>query len=126
MKKVKFYAIGNEESFNYYVFEKKDKAIEEVSKVLIEIFKEKIYLFSHYEDKNKKEHRRKINFEKEFDEHQTIASFKKDKTRIDIFYGKKKAFLTIHCSLDLRKKFNEKLARIMSMPKIKKSSSSKK
>jgi hypothetical protein len=112
MKNIKLYSIGNEKNYNYYIFDKKNYVIEILEKILNRTTDLKLYL--HEVDKNYNQ--RKINFEKTKEHHSHIINLK-NKTRLDIFYGTKKIFLILHCTLSTRKKFNEELEKISYMPK---------
>lgn len=115
-KKIKIYAIGNQENYNYYILNKKQKVIEILSKLIFDVFNADLSLYK--EDNNKKEkwERIKIDFEARKDIHEKIGN----EPRIDIFYGDKKIYLTINCPLKLRLKFNNELFKIGSMPKERK------
>ena len=114
MKKIKLYAIGNEGNFNYYVFDKKNETIKTLAKLLSKIIKVDWHLHRTTKDQRQV----KINFEKIKEHHESLK--KKGKTnRIDIFYGTKKIFITIHCPKNTRKKFNTELGEISYMPKPK-------
>jgi len=119
MKKIKLYAIGNKKDFNYYIFDKTNEVIKILSKLFSEVFKVYFKLFEEYEDKRGKWKSKDINFEKIKDSHRNVSDYD-DKGRIDIFYGDKKIFVTIHCSQKRRLKFNEELAKISSIVKSKK------
>lgn len=117
MKKVKLYGIGNEGNFNYYEFDKN----KEVHKILRGIFLKEFDIDwplkrERFGDNDKKEIM-KVDILKNKDMHETMS---KEGVRIDIFYGDKKMFLTIHCSPELRLKFNEGLFNIAIMLKPKK------
>lgn len=115
LKKIKLYGIGNQETYNYYIFDKKQKTIEILSELMQKVFKAYINLYEEYDNKKDKWKRKKINFEANKDVHQKIN----DEPRIDIFYGDKKIYLTINCSWELRLKFNNELFKVAKMPKEK-------
>jgi hypothetical protein len=115
-KKITLHAIGNDENFNYYIFDKKQNVMELLSKILWKIFG----IDPLSEDSISK---KKINIEKFTDIHFSDSS---NKGRLDIFYGNKKMFLSLHCSEKLRLKFNEELSKIAIMPKPKKIKSKRK
>lgn len=118
MKKIKLYGIGNGKKFNYYIFDKKQEVIEILSKLLHDNLGLSLDL---YEEKGEGENiiRKDIKFEKLIDEHQEIWKIGKNE-RADIFYGNKKMFLTICCSLKLRAIFNYELGSVSLMPRAKK------
>ncbi len=116
MKKIKLYAIGNEGKYNYYIFEKKQEMFESIAELILKVFSLDIPFYRIYEQKGKTI-RKKRDFEKMNDYHE---SFDHDKKRIDVFYGRKRVFLTILCPLNLREEFNEELGKISYMPKDKK------
>lgn len=120
MKKIKLYAIGNENKLNYYIIDKKQKSIENIARLFSEIFKLYLDFHKEYEDTNGVWRSRKINLEKIKDKHKSISNYSNN-NRIDIFFGEKRAFITISCSQTLRKKFNEELIKISKMPKTRKS-----
>lgn len=104
MKKIILHSIGNQDNFNYYIFDKKQNVMEILSKILFDIFEaEPLYIPG----------KKKINIEKFTDVHHGDFG----KIRLDIFYGNKKMFVSIHCSENLRLKFNEELFKIAEMPK---------
>lgn len=108
MKKIKILSIANDSkyNFNYYLFEKK----KEIHKVLAPIFYDVFRLRWPLEDLDKKEKNYvKINIEKNEDKHENLSLSGMGKARIDIYYGRKKMYITIHCSPKLRIKFNNKL-----------------
>jgi hypothetical protein len=118
MKKIKLYGIGNFEKFNYYIFDKKQEVVEIISKLLYNTLGLRLDLHEEKED-GKNIIQKEINFEKLDDEHQEIWAIGKNE-RADIFYGNKKIFLSIYCSLKFRAKFNERLKEISLMLKPKK------
>jgi hypothetical protein len=111
MTKIKLYSIGNEENFNYYVFDKKQKVAEYLSMISHKVLG--IYL-----EFDNPENTKKINIEKYKDYHEGHSST--EKVRLDIFYGDKKMFVTIICSKKDRLRLNEELFKIAEMPKPKK------
>jgi hypothetical protein len=109
MVKIKLYAIGNEEDFNYYIFDKKQEVFDILNKIFLIDFGIDWGL-SHCDlGKNKK-----VNIEKYTDIHE---SDKNSELRIDLFYGKNKIYFTLICPLNLRMKFNESLFKYAVMPK---------
>jgi hypothetical protein len=115
MKKIKLYSIGNKKDYNYYVFDKKNKVIEIIAKILGAVFQASWPLYSENHDTGKS---RKINFENSKEGHSNIIGGNSN-AKIDVFYGAKKLTLIIHCNLSLRRKLNEKLGEISHMPKQK-------
>jgi hypothetical protein len=115
-KKIKLHAIGNQKTYNYYIFDKKQEVIEILNKLVWKIFKLDLGLYEEYNNKTGKWKRKKINTETQKDIHKTIGN----EPRIDIFYGDKKMYLTINSPWGLRLKFNNELFKIGSMPKEKK------
>lgn len=110
IKKIILHSIGNQDNLNFYVFDKKQNVMEILSKILWEIFEfEPLYIPG----------KKKVNIEKFTDIHHSDYG-KGMSSRIDIFYGKKKMFVAIHCSEELRLKFNESLFKYAKMPKPKK------
>jgi len=120
IKKIKLYAIGNEEDFNYYIFDKKEEVIKIINKLFLEVFKTSFHLYEGYEDKRGRWRDKKINFEKRKDFYENVSRKYDGDPRIDMFYGNKKIFITINCSEKERLKFNEKLSKVSAMPKEKK------
>ncbi len=118
MKKIILHGLGNEESFNYYIFDKRQKIAEEISKILYKIFKLNWDFFEEVSNKGVYI-RKKRNIEKYKDSHESIVHANNE-SRFDVFYGDKKMFITINCSQDLRLKFNKELFKIAKMPKHKK------
>lgn len=119
IKKLEIDSIGNDGDFNYYIFDKKQNIIEKLSEIIYEVFNLGLEFDEIYNEK-KKIHERKKNWIGHYkDNHMSVYDAGK-KSRIDIFFGDKKMFLTIHCSQDLRLKFNEILFKISFMPKGKK------
>ena len=106
-KKITLHSIGNQDNLNFYVFDKKQKVAEILDEILGEILDMEILHGCLSKDK-------KINIEKYSDIHQ--SDFSKN-GRIDVFFGNKKMFVTIHCSEKLRLKFNEALFKYTKMPK---------
>ena len=111
--KIKLHGLGNDGNFNYYIFDKKKKIYFQLAKIFKELFK--VHLET-YDEKN-----REINVEKYKDFHTDSSASNLGKPRIDIIYGDKKMFVMIHCSSQLRVKFNEELLKIAEMPKPRRS-----
>lgn len=118
MKTIKLYAVGNENNYNYYIFDKKQKVIELLAKIFEETLEITWPLYKEPLD-NSNEKRKKINFEKYKDFHEKKQGIQK-RVRADIFYGDKRIFLVLHCSQKLRNKFNKKLEQISKIIKPKK------
>jgi hypothetical protein len=112
-KKITLHSIGNQGNFNFYVFDKRQEVFDVLDKILIMDFG--IDLKLPYVDYSRKI--KKINVKKYTDVHFSSGN---EFFRIDIFYGNKKMFVTIHCSEKLRLKFNEALFKYSTMPKPKK------
>ena len=106
-KKIIMYNIGNQDKFNYYVFEKTQNAFETLAKLFYRIFK-----ISTWEIHNEKTGK-KILVKNLTDTHNGFFG----KNRLDVFYGKKKMYITILCSKKTREKINKELGRITEMPK---------
>lgn len=121
MKKINLYALGNQENFNYYIFDKKNEVIVLLGKIFADIFGFYLVFNEEYLNKKRKWEYREINFEKLRDYHNAVSESGKNK-RVDIFYGDKKIFVTICCPQKLRLKFNEHLAKISKISKPKKKS----
>lgn len=119
LKKFEIDSIGNDGDFNFYVFNKKQNIIEKLSKIIYEVFEVNSELEKIYNEKNKIYERKKNWIKYYKDEHKSIDDGGEN-FRIDIFFGDKKMFLTIHCSQKLRLKFNEILFKISFMSKGKK------
>ena len=110
VKKITLHSIGNKGNYNYYIFDKKQKVMDVLSKILWKIFE----IDPLSEDNISK---KKIDIEKLIDIHRNDYG---KKGRLDVFYGSKKIFISIHCSEELRLKLNEVLGKISVMPKSKK------
>lgn len=108
--KIKLHGTGNYGDFNFYIFDKKNYVAEVLSKIFEKTLNNKWERYN--EERNKKE-----NIEKYKDIHQNLGFG--GISRIDIFYGNKKMFITIHCSKQLRLKFNMALFKVAKMPKTK-------
>ncbi len=107
MKKIKLHEIGNEEDFNWYIFDKEQIVFNILNKILLMDFDIDLKLYR--EDVGGE-----INIEKYVDIHEHEGN---NKLRIDLFYGKSKIYFTLICSSDLRLKFNESLFKYANMPK---------
>ena len=115
-KKFTLHAIGNEENFNYYIFDKKQEVVEKLSEIFSKALKVNLPTYEDYEDKKGHCKAKKIYFEKIKDEHHQIRRSNVN-IRADLFLGYKKIFLTLVCSNKDRLKFNEQLFKFFNMPK---------
>ena len=106
MVKIILHAIGNDKNFNYYIFDKKQKVADVLSKIITGVFEN---YWDFIDGKIKK------NIEKLKDTHESFGEC--EDSRVDVFYGNKKMFLTINCDEKLRIKFNEELFKIAKIPK---------
>ena len=114
MKKLILHSIGNQGNYNFYVFDKKKDVAENLSNLFSDIFE----INWNFDAPNKKGNYRRFNVERWTDIHQRIDDGKNSK--INIFYGKSKMFVTIVCSEKSRLKFNDALLKYFTMPKPKK------
>lgn len=118
MKKIRLHSIGNDKNFNYYIFDKKEEVISKLSPLFYQIFSLTWDSYDESTDKKGKWVKKKRAFESYKDKHEALRSVG-NPSRIDIFYGDKKIFVSINCPQKLRLKFNEALFEIASMPKSK-------
>ena len=102
MKKIKLHAIGNSGNYNYYIFDKKQEVLDILNKIFAMDFD--LNLITNYDNvaKNKKMNDVKRRTDTHFSDYN-------EKIRVDFFYGKKKIYLTLVCSENIRLKFNESL-----------------
>ncbi len=114
MKNIKLIGVANSENFNYYVFEKTENLLENLSLVFKEVFGVKFTISYEQQDNNGNW---KIKTAEVFKEENSELA---EKPRIEIFYGDKMVFLTIVCSNKERLKFNDALEKIADMPNLKK------
>ena len=119
--KIKLYGLGNEDNFSYYTFEKTKKAHKVLESLFKKIFDINWSLIKEviYGDKEKTK-LIKVDISKNADFHEKIQeglSHKIEENRIDVFYGKDKMFLVIHCPISKRKEFNKKIKNKVIMPK---------
>jgi len=119
MEKIKLYSIGNDNTLNHYILDKKQEVIDELFKIFYEVFNIKFQYYRPYTNKKGKRITKKINFNKIKYSHETEGKIIKNEVRVDIFYGNKKLFVTIFCSQKLRLKFNEALFKVSVMSKYK-------
>lgn len=117
-KKIKLYSIGNDEKFNYYTFDKKEEVMETLAKLFRDFFETFWELDNVKKNKRREYSSKKVNIEKFKDIHWGERG--KKGSRVDVFFGDKLMFVSVHCSEKLRLKFNEKLLEISVMPKPKK------
>ena len=118
-KKITLHSIGNDGNFNYYIFDKKREVHVVLNGLFKRIFKVTWY-FQLVKETKKGSVLVDVDITKKIDVHEKISSYlSKEKARIDIFFGGKKIFVCIHCSQNLRKKFNEELEKISFMIKPK-------
>jgi hypothetical protein len=119
MVKIKIYAIGNEENFNFYIFDKKQEVAKIISQITKKIFNATWRFMNEHQNKNGEWIEEVINIEGYTDIHQRISQNNKNKinSRIDVFYGDKKMFITINCSQEERLAFNKELLKIAEIPK---------
>jgi len=118
MVKIKLYGIGNDGDFNFYIFDKKQEVAKKISQLFKEVFNIP-WSFIEEEEKNGEWVQEKINIENKKDVHQRLSRTvpKEPVSRIDIFYGDKKMFITINCKEKERREFNKSLTKIAEMPK---------
>jgi hypothetical protein len=115
--KIKLYGIGNYENFNYYIFDKSRKVHEILRPIIQEVFGLVWPLMKEVYNKKDMPEINKIDISKKEDVHERIVDLKgKSKARINLFYGSKKMFLTVHCGEEQRKQFNLKLNKMAEMP----------
>ena len=116
MKKPKVYSIGNNGRINYYIFEKKNSIVTFLFKEFSKIFESYFDLYEEFKTRDGKMKTRKRNFEKLKDFH---LSNMDGNSGVNVFFGEKKIFVTINCTLPKREKFNQKLKDFV-MPKSEK------
>jgi hypothetical protein len=109
MKKIKVLGIGNKEEFNWIIVKKDKDFFEWLNKVLTESFghvSPDVNFYDRITVKNKV-----VTKKKEIEYYADLHEYydAEDKTRIDLFYGKEKVFITILASLDNRKRLMENL-----------------
>jgi len=126
VKKYKLYTIGNVRDFNYYVFDKNQEEIEKLIEIFAKILGVDFNLYWTHTNKKGEQVNTKTNFNKFKDKHLYGIGHFDEKTRIDIFYGDKKIFVTVLCSQKLRLKFNEALFEFFDMPEYKHPKNAKK
>ena len=111
-QKIVLHGIGNEGNFNFYIFDKKQIVAQNLSGLFYKI----LGLSWEFIDIDTG---KKRNIEKNKDIHESLSKVG-GKSRVDIFYGNKKMFISVNCTEKLRIKFNEELFKIAKMPKPKK------
>jgi len=116
-KKIIMYGIGNQNKFSYYIFEKSQKSFETLAKLFCKLLGSSwdIYTEEHHGRNTSK----KIFVKNLIDKHDTTYTAS-GKNRLDLFYGKNKMFISIHCPEKKRIEINEALRKITKMPKPKK------
>ena len=122
MKKVKVFGIGNEREFNHYTIEKTKQAHKVLKNLFKRIFNIDWPLVKDDEGKNGKYEKIFIDIGKNKDFHEIVGgtNTKFNKNRIDVFYGDKKMFITLNCSLDKRKEFHKQFEKVAEIIKPKK------
>jgi len=110
-KKIILYGLGNYGKHNFYIFDKKQEVANSLSKMFRKIFG--LY-WDFYEEDYKTREGKELNVEKFKDKHESLRNTK-SQSKVDIFYGDKKMFITINCSQKLRLRFNEELDNISKM-----------
>ncbi len=111
MVKIILHSIGNDEKVNYYIFDKKQIVADYLSILFHDIFG----IYWEFDELNDNGKSRKISIEKRKDVHEGLTCG--SDTRVDVFYGDKKMFISIHCNQKLRLRFNEELEKISVMSK---------
>jgi len=116
IKKTMIFAIGNHGNTNYLIIEKRKGFLEFINRLFANIDPEinMDYYLTNYQKGNVKE--KKINPLKYTDHHESRQS---SKVRLDIFYGKKKIFLTIQTSEIVRSKIMNNLEKLSVFMKYK-------
>jgi hypothetical protein len=104
VKKVKILGIGNQGKFNYLIFEKNLDFFEFLDSVLWKAFEiqDDSIIRKEYINKKDKFVRQKKNITHFIDKYER---FQNKKARIEIFYGKKKIFMSVYTSSPNRRKF---------------------
>lgn len=118
-KKFMLYGIGNEGKFNHYTFEKTEKA----KNVLRQIFDNALGVnwsnAKEVENEDGSYEMVKIDITKNIDFHEVLRVKNNPvvgSPRVDVFYGDKRMFITIHCSLEKRKEIHEVIKKEFVMP----------
>ena len=119
MLKARIIGMGNECNFNYVIVRKNKDFFKWLSTLLKDSFD--ISYGVEYEEPHEDKNGGWINRKKQIryfvDKNET---YRDKKSRIDIFYGKDKVFITINTSLSKRRKFIENLKKISIWKKTKK------
>ena len=118
--KLILYGVGNEGTFNHYTFDK----IKKVQVVLTKIFKDVLNVdfpsVKEFENEKGEFECIEINVEENKDFHEALGNSKPlGSPRVDIFYGQKRMFVVIHCSLEKRKELHKIIQEKFVMPNIK-------
>lgn len=117
MEKVKILGTGNfqeknQDSYNYFIVKKNKDFFEWLADLLGEVFKTSEV---DYDYVGKNYIKRKKNIKNFIDKHENYYGNDiegRNNVRIDVFYGKDKAFIVLNMSLKIRKKFMKKLDEI--------------
>ena len=117
MFKTKIVGIGNRGKYNYLIVNKSKDFFQWLNDFLYKSFG--VHDVSYYEDyKNKKgewvSKKRRINSCKDLHE-----SYNSNGVQVSVFYGNKKVFISIYCSLAKRKKFIKVISEISNWTKKK-------
>ena len=115
-KKAILYSIGNRDKYNFYILDKKNETINMLLHSLSKIFGCEFHTREEYKTEEGNWDSREINFEKIIDEHSSDTA---SESKVDLFYGNKKIFLSINCSSNKRVEFNTELFEFAKMPKLK-------
>ena len=104
MKKLKICGMGNEDKFNYLILDKNPSFFDILSSLLYKAFEigDDSIVYDEYMNKNDDFVRRKKNINNFVDKYER---FKNKQARVEIFYGKRKIFISVYTSLEKRKKF---------------------
>ena len=113
VKKLILHSIGNSGKYNYYIFDKKQNALEILNKIFAMDFD--LHLITNYD--NLRKNKKMNDVKRRIDVHFSDSC---EGIRTDFFYGKKKMHLTLICSENLRLKFNKSLFKHFTMLKSKK------
>lgn len=116
IKKTIIFGIGNHENVNYLIVEKRKDFLEFINRLFASIDNKinmEYYLTDYTKGKIKET---KINVLKYTDYHESRQS---SKIKLDIFYGKRRIFLTIQTSESTRSKLMNKLEDLATFTKYK-------
>jgi len=121
MKKIIIFGIGNEKEFNHYTIEKTKQSHKILKNLFKSVFKIEWPLEEERLGDNDVPEIKKIDIGKNKDFHEIIGGWKNiGDDRVDVFYGDKKMFITLNCSLNKRKEFHKKLEKVARIIKPKK------